>query len=428
MRSLLPSFDDFKAVVLESGFHIVAVTETWLSSDFPSSFIDIPSYTLFRYDRQSRGGGVGVYVSTIFKCTPIDVSFLEEGREESIEQLWLYVSFKNVKILLGVLYKPPTISYTKLKSIEPVLATMGVQFDYTILLGDLNIDFFNQSRDRQFLTDICDMFNLTQVINEPTRVSRSSSSLIDLIFMDRKLCVLDAGTVEMYNMTDHRLTYCSFCLNITKPTPKTIIYRDFKNFNLDLFNADMESVDWCSLSDGIDINRKVESFNSLLLDIFNTHAPLKFVQLKHPYRPYITDTIKEIIKLKDNAYNKFKKSGSQEHKELYLDVKNYLSFAIRSEKIAYMNFEINKINNNSKKLWSKFKEWGIATNAPVDIPNHLKNPNEINKTFANLSHLVAPVNGEIVSFFERHAYSNSETTFTFRQVTETDIYIKHSDI
>ena len=291
------------------------MSEAWLSPEFPSSLIEIPSYTIYRCDRKTRGGGIAEYLSSIFKCDPVDTSFIEECGEQSIEQLWLCIKYKNYKVLLGALYKPPTVSYTNLMC----LATIGVQFDYAILLGDLNIDFLSQNIDRKFLMDICESFKLTQVINEPTRISRSSSSLID-----RELSVLDTGTVEMYNMTDHRLTYCIFHANIFKPAPKMIKFRDFRDFDLELFKADVVHIDWHSLSSDNDINRKFETFNSLLVDIFDIHAPLWCVWIKRPYRPSISDTIKEIIKLKDKAFKKFRKTGNQEHKNVYLDLKNYV--------------------------------------------------------------------------------------------------------
>lgn len=87
-----------------------------------------------------------------------------------------------------------------------------------------------------------------------------------------------------------------------------------------------------------------------------------------------------------------------------------------------MNFEINKIEKNSKKLWLKFKQWGITTNASADVPEHLKNPNELNKTFTNLSHLITPVSEETISFFQNNTHSNNENKFMFYEVTESDIY------
>ena len=49
----------------EHQFDVIGVTETWLTSDVTDEDIQIENYEVFRRDRNSRGGGVCVYVRTI---------------------------------------------------------------------------------------------------------------------------------------------------------------------------------------------------------------------------------------------------------------------------------------------------------------------------------------------------------------------------
>lgn len=57
IRSLPAHFMEVKHLLLQKSFDILALSETWLSEDIDSHILKIPSYNLYRCDRQSRGGG-----------------------------------------------------------------------------------------------------------------------------------------------------------------------------------------------------------------------------------------------------------------------------------------------------------------------------------------------------------------------------------
>nr|CAI5829942.1 unnamed protein product [Callosobruchus analis] len=56
--------------------------------------------------------------------------------------------------------------------------------------------------------------DLLQLINEPTRITLSSQTLIDLILTSDHSCVQSSGVIIVANLSDHDLVYCS--LNIMR--------------------------------------------------------------------------------------------------------------------------------------------------------------------------------------------------------------------
>ena len=68
IRSLVPKLDFVKAWVFTSDPDILVVSETWLNKSVLDSTIQINGYNIFRSDRQSKGGGVAIYVKTRFTC------------------------------------------------------------------------------------------------------------------------------------------------------------------------------------------------------------------------------------------------------------------------------------------------------------------------------------------------------------------------
>ena len=60
-----------------------------------------------------------------------------------------------------------------------------------IILGDFNIDY-NKTDNRDFKS-LLNIFGLNQVITEPTRTTKTSSTLIDLIITNRPENITNKG-------------------------------------------------------------------------------------------------------------------------------------------------------------------------------------------------------------------------------------------
>ena len=82
---------------------------------------------------------------------------------------------------------------------------------YVILAGDINIDFLTLTNVQ--LCDCLSLFNLTNVIKEPSRITPNSSTLIDPIIVSGTCIILDSGTISVESeISDHKATYV--CLQI----------------------------------------------------------------------------------------------------------------------------------------------------------------------------------------------------------------------
>ena len=65
-RSLYPKLHTLKAECIVHKLHIVYITETWLDDNVTNSEICIPGFDIVRFDRNRHGGGVIIYVSSLF--------------------------------------------------------------------------------------------------------------------------------------------------------------------------------------------------------------------------------------------------------------------------------------------------------------------------------------------------------------------------
>ena len=69
-------------------------------------------------------------------------------------------------------------------------------------------------------------FGLSQVIKEPTRVTATTSTLIDHILVNNPDNVKTCGVVDVPGISDHHLVYMAYAIKKPKFTPKTFTRRE----------------------------------------------------------------------------------------------------------------------------------------------------------------------------------------------------------
>ena len=64
IQSLTRKIDELRFVCksLDSKIHLLTFSETWLDGKISDSKINIPGYTVFRMDKESKGGGVAEFM------------------------------------------------------------------------------------------------------------------------------------------------------------------------------------------------------------------------------------------------------------------------------------------------------------------------------------------------------------------------------
>lgn len=184
---------------MNNSFCIFGVSETWLSPDYPSRFVNIPGYNLIRADRCARGGGVACYVKVKYKYTTLINSV-----SNSVEQLWLKIRLGGQTVVVGVIYRIPSASPVHFfDELYETIERVSLESNSLILMGDININLLNTDlRDARRFQQLLDTFDTRQVINSPTRVTVTSESLIDVMCVSNNIIVKDFGTLDLSDITN----------------------------------------------------------------------------------------------------------------------------------------------------------------------------------------------------------------------------------
>ena len=191
-----------------------------------------------------------ICIAQLRKCvTKRNLVYISHGTH----QLWLRIQIRNLKsIVVCTVYRPPDASVSCLDSDLITSYISALTLSHPIyILGDLNCNLLKtDNRDAKALNKFCHSYNLTQLINSPTRVTEGSKSLLDVIIVSETKQVQKAGVMES-SISDHDLVYVALRLKKARTKPVFITTRSFKRYNSQAFNNDVALAPW-SVVDAFD--------------------------------------------------------------------------------------------------------------------------------------------------------------------------------
>ena len=140
------------------------------------------------------------------------------------------------------------------------------------ILGDLNSDLLNPT-----LVKFCKSLSLCQLVQEPTRITSVSSTLIDVIVTNMKDCFTDTA-VHPFSISDHHLVSTQHVPRGLKShnPEKYITWRQLDKMTDEVFQKAM-SIDhlWDDMLGIEEIDDCLDCFNTILSDLVNVICPVK---------------------------------------------------------------------------------------------------------------------------------------------------------
>ena len=127
--------------------------------------------------------------------------------DTNFEQCMAEIILKKHKLLVGSLYRAPNTDQSKfLSDYKNFIETLTNNSEYKIILGmDHNLDLLKShihKKTQQFLNMNLD-FDLFPVITKPTRITHTSATLIDNIFLDSRLTGQTVNKILVDDISDH---------------------------------------------------------------------------------------------------------------------------------------------------------------------------------------------------------------------------------
>ena len=197
------------------------------------------------WNQRWDGGGIGFYIRDT-----LNYRVRSDLNNTDIEVLTIEISkYKTKPFLVTTWYRPPNTPIEKFQEFEKLLQYIDLEDKESIILGDLNCDLipeFTNDCNTNELNFVTNMYQYKQLIQEPTRVTRNTKSLIDHLFTNKPENIILTG-VSKIAISDHYLIYGVRKFPSLKENTRIIEFWEFKNLNERAFLDDIRSISTLNL-------------------------------------------------------------------------------------------------------------------------------------------------------------------------------------
>ena len=197
---------------LDHEFDIISISETKISKDvLPHIDINIMNYQFEHTPSTATKGGTLIYILNKHNYKPrpdLNLELYESGKVEStfIE----IIQPKGKNSVIGSIYKHHTITQSEFTNmIHPLLGTISKEKKPCYLTGDFNINLLsisNNSEAERFFDKLTER-NFMPLITVPTRIAKTSKTLIDNIFYNQFSNDIASGNLTV-GISDHMPQFC----------------------------------------------------------------------------------------------------------------------------------------------------------------------------------------------------------------------------
>ena len=303
------------------------------------------------------------------------------------------------------------------------------------ILGDLNCNMLKTNNDSNIPTkkikSLYELYQLTQLIDVATRITPTTTSLIDHIVTNMPEKISDSGVIHT-GISDHSLVFAIRKISIVTKQENTPEIRNMKNFDEGKFIEELLKQHWEYVYFFADYpNAMWEIWKNLFLEVLDKHAPLQQKKIRSKKVPWITSDIKKLM----NTRDKFKRKAIlTNHENDWLNFKtarNKVNIELRSAKKDYYSSKIAGQKINPKKAWKSINNLLGRQNKPTVVnelnvgEQNLTSPEDIaegfNEYFSNIGPDVASKIDYSNSNFETYVKIAQSEFAAFQPVTVSHV-------
>ena len=202
---------------------------------------------------------------------------------------------------------------------------------------------------------------MKQLIVDPTRVTETSSTVIDLICTSDPDRVMQSGVLPC-KMSDHNVIFCTRKLSRGQFNKHNVSQiRSMKDYDKGVLMAKLGALDWFEVINTENVNDAWNRFRKMFLGVVDSVAPLKTVRLKQRTESWFSGDILRLISERDKAWINFRKLNSSDSYSHYKMLRNKTQSVIKRAKRDFIKNEISENQNNPKRLWKTLKDLGMPT-------------------------------------------------------------------
>lgn len=332
--------------------NFLCLVETGVKPDL-INIVHINGYKLVSsYCRSSfKCGGVGIWAKEFIDVKEIN---LEKDCTEQHFEICAASFKKNgtTCIILNCYRSPAGDAELFLKKIVDVLNKLFTPTVDFILCGDFNFDKYNNKYFNSLCT-VLSSFNLISVIGWPTRVTGTTCTMIDHIFINFKnngICSVLDNTIS-----DHRTVFLELQCNTINSEKASCVKRSFNDSAILNFQRALQDENWCCLYTISEPNLAFNYFFETFMYYFNYHFPERryYVNIINN-KKWVNDTVRSSSTYLKDLF--ILKNIYPDLTSAYTEAKRKHSNLINKTKKEYYQSKIDNSNNPARAAWNTISE------------------------------------------------------------------------
>ncbi|MDR2880066.1 MAG: endonuclease/exonuclease/phosphatase family protein [Fusobacteriales bacterium] len=302
---------------------VLCFTEHWVKEDY-LNLIHIDQYKLVSYfsRKKHEHGGSCIYVKEGIRTK--EINYFNNLNEEKEFEMSVTELIDYGFIVLCIYRSPDSDFQIFVKKLELVMQKTQLKKKKLIICGDWNLNFMVDNNKIQEVKILLKSYNLTNLVNLPTRITPTSKSIIDVVIINKQIVKSEILVVEM-GFSDHLAQVLKIKTENNKRRNVSIMRRQLTKENINEFSRLLAKESRNEVLKHSDVNASLKAFMNGLLYCFDTTIPYK----------------KNIVKKSTNK-KWFSRSLMISSKKMKLLNSLKKRFALTSETLGYIK-EYNKI-------------------------------------------------------------------------------------
>lgn len=418
MRKISAHIDEIKDLMFRRKPLIVLLSETCTTENIQDCEIECEGYDTYRIDSHTRmTGGCCIYVSKTLSSEIV----LSKSIEKAV---WLIsVKVSNFNCIFTAVYISPAAS--KKKCIDIFNNWCDNDLDLTqknIIAGDFNIDLMKFTTYPNRLRDIILCSGMKQRVNQFTRMTEKSRTLIDLVITN---CDLNVEVLLDDVISDHAtLRICVEEFDRISCVDHKVFKQKLVGYSKEKMIEKLNRFDWDIASRSLNDKAKI-----LVKKISESVKEfIKTVEVKeYNENVWFDDELVSLRNQKDEAYKLAILMSSSGRWKKFKYLRNKYLRSIRDKKSKFIENKLNLAQGDSRGTWKILKKMlkgkdqnliksvnidGIDIKEPKEIAERMnvffvESIKEINRSIPDC--MVVPVN------------ETCSSTFNFKKVSWSTI-------
>lgn len=344
---------------------VVAIVESWLTQGIHDNEILPNGYSIYRRDRNSRGGGI---LLCIHNSLPSKLIFSHCRAEFLAVEIC-----SNPSITIGLTYRSPNATDEQVSDLFKAIEELA-NIEHLVILGDFNcpdINWQTLSGGSHCSSRLCDLLfdhNLTQLVESPTH---AKGNILDLIITNSEDLFSNVWVEDSNKYSDHfvvNFTIASFKLRKATTSKYSLVF-DYTKADFEGMCSFLQDFDFSDFLQSDDVEDLWQDLKSILWEAINLYVPQARIHNKKMPK-WFTPDIRHCI-------NKLRHQRRTNTKNPSTSLRTSISKAERAlqEKI-----------NTARSMWERELVDNFADTSNNKIYLHIRSLSRLN-SFPNIMRL-----------------------------------------